>query len=141
MTNQVNKYPSFLKRVLAQAKNVDEHVQLEKYHVINGSVQHAFMNGLVIYYLKGGRGKDFFVFFFVLNFFFLSCSENVLKYIPQDVWNNTLVLSHIVCPKFNSHVYKLKRWAMGEYFCFYFCNWGPKRYSHQRESRPMFQKN
>jgi hypothetical protein len=78
------------------------------------------MNGLVLFYLKGERGEEFFVFFFVLNFVFLSCSQNVLKYIPQDVPNSTLVLSHIVCPKFNSHVYKLKRWAMGEYFCFYF---------------------
>jgi hypothetical protein len=36
------------------------------------------------------------------------------KYIPHDVPNgNTSVLSHMVCPKFNSHVYKLQRWNLG----------------------------
>ncbi len=29
--------------------------------------------------------------------------------VPQDIPNSTLDLSHMVCPKFNSHVYKLKR--------------------------------
>jgi hypothetical protein len=34
-----------------------------------------------------------------------SNSQNV----PQDVWNNISNLSHMVCPKFNSHVYKQKK--------------------------------
>jgi hypothetical protein len=58
-----------------------------------------------------------------------SNSQNV----PQDVWNNISNLSHMVCPKFNSHVYKQKRWAIGE------------RAWVQRGSPvggcPMFQKN
>jgi hypothetical protein len=29
----------------------------------------------------------------------------------QDLPNSTSDLSHMVCPKFNSHAYKLKRWA------------------------------
>jgi hypothetical protein len=31
-----------------------------------------------------------------------------------------------VCPKFNSHVYKLKRWALSGMHLFLFCNWGSK---------------
>jgi len=59
-----------------------------------------------------GRDGLFFIFphtQFVLNMFPLS-SQSVPKYIPEDVPNSTWVLwSHMVCPKFNSHVYKLKR--------------------------------
>jgi hypothetical protein len=45
--------------------------------------------------------------------------------VPQDIPNNISNLSHMFCPKFNSHVYKLKMWAIGEHMgektCF---NWG-----------------
>jgi hypothetical protein len=34
----------------------------------------------------------------------------------------------MVCPKFNSHVCKLKRLPMEEHIYFYFSTWGPKRY-------------
>jgi hypothetical protein len=40
--------------------------------------------------------------------------------VPQDVPNFTSDLSLMVCPKFNNHVNKVKRWAMGEHYCFYF---------------------
>jgi hypothetical protein len=40
--------------------------------------------------------------------------------VPQDIPNNTSILSHMVCPKFYSQVYKLKKWAKGEHICFYF---------------------
>jgi hypothetical protein len=33
----------------------------------------------------------------------------------------------MVCPKFNSHVYKLKRWNLGVHICFYFATRAPKR--------------
>jgi hypothetical protein len=32
----------------------------------------------------------------------------------------TSALSHMVCLKFNSHVYKLKRWNLMEHICFFF---------------------
>jgi hypothetical protein len=47
--------------------------------------------------------------------------------IPQDVPNSTWISSPIICPTFNSHVYKLKRLAIGENICLYFVTWGPKR--------------
>ncbi len=34
--------------------------------------------------------------------------------------NSTQVLSHMVCPKFNSPVYKLKWWNLRDYISFYF---------------------
>jgi len=43
---------------------------------------------------------------------FLPCSHKV----PQVVPNNISILSHMVCPKFNSPKYKPKR----EHICFYF---------------------
>jgi hypothetical protein len=36
----------------------------------------------------------------------------------------------MVCPKFNPHVYKLKRLIVGEYICIYFATTGPKRCFH-----------
>ncbi len=46
--------------------------------------------------------------------------------IPQDVPNTNLILSHMICPKLNSHVYI--NWK-GEHMCFYFATWGPKTWS------------
>jgi len=37
-------------------------------------------------------------------------SQSVAICIPQDVPHSTWVLLHMLCPKFNSHVYKLKRY-------------------------------
>jgi hypothetical protein len=36
----------------------------------------------------------------------------------------------MVYPKLNTHVYKLKRYALDEYICFYFATGGPKRCFH-----------
>jgi hypothetical protein len=96
-----------LGRGLAQVKNGDEQYWKKKFHAANGKAQHALMNCTVFFLFEewvGGEG--FFVFF--------SYSQTVPKYIPNDVPNgNTSVLSHMVCPKFNSHVYKLQRWNPG----------------------------
>ncbi len=57
-------------------------------------------------------------------FCFFPCSHEVSKVFPdhsQFVPNSTWVLS----PKFNSPVYKLKRWKGAHLFLF--CNRGPKR--------------
>ncbi len=62
----------------------------------------------------GGVGKGWpKVFYSPL---FLMCSYHVPTMCPQVVPNSTLLLSHMVCPKFNSPIYKLKR----EHNCFYF---------------------
>jgi hypothetical protein len=45
-------------------------------------------------------------------FYFFPCSQCVPK--------STLVLFHMIFPKFNSHVYNLKRWAKGGYIFLYF---------------------
>jgi len=83
---------------------------------------------------EGAGGEGIFVFFPL----FPSYSQSVLKCCPQDVPNSTWVLPHMVCPKFNSHVYKLKRRIMWEYICFYFAT-GVQRGAFIWES-PMFQK-
>jgi len=60
-----------------------------------------------------GRGRGIFcVFSLVLNDSH-HVPPRVPKCVPQDVPNTTWVLSHMICPKFNSHVYKLKRWNLG----------------------------
>jgi len=56
-----------------------------------GKAHHALMDGPVFFFFKDE--EEFFVSF--------PCS--------QCIPNSTLVLFHIVCTKFNSHVYKLKR--------------------------------
>jgi hypothetical protein len=47
--------------------------------------------------------------------------------VPQYVPNNTSILSHMICPKFDSHVYKLKKMGQREAHLFLFCNRDPKR--------------
>jgi hypothetical protein len=73
-----------------------------------GKAHRALMNGPVFFFFK--EGEEF--------FFSFPCS--------QCVPNTTLVLFHIVCPKFNSHVYNLKRWSSWEYICFYFASGVPR---------------
>jgi hypothetical protein len=86
---------------------------------------------LVVFCCKGGRGEGFFFFFPIVLHVCPSCSQSVPKYIPKNFPNSTLVLFNMVCPKFDSHVHKLKRWATGQRIhLFLFCNWGPKRCSH-----------
>jgi hypothetical protein len=91
------------------------------------------------------------------NFFFASCSHKVIskfpkdspssQVVPQSVPNITSAWSLMVCPKFNSHVYKLKRWGSlkggdhreKKHVCFYFATWGPQRCFYWEW--PKFQKN
>jgi len=47
-------------------------------------------------------------------------APQVPKLFPKDVPNSTSILSPLVCPKFNSHVYKLKRYSKLGHICFYF---------------------
>jgi hypothetical protein len=46
--------------------------------------------------------------------------------VPQDIPKRTSVFSHVVCPKFNSDVYKLKGWTVGDHICFLLRNLGSK---------------
>jgi hypothetical protein len=46
-------------------------------------------------------------------------SSSSSQVVPQNFPNCTSVLSHMVCPKFNPHVCKLKRGSIEEHFCFY----------------------
>ncbi len=65
-------------------------------------------------------GKLIFAFFFwpLVPIMFPMCSHEVPQVVPQVVPNS------LVCPKFNSHVNKLKKVA---HFYFYFCNWVVQR--------------
>jgi hypothetical protein len=54
--------------------------------------------------------KTIFIYLENLN---LSKSQNWPTRVLQDIPNSASDLSHMVCPKFNSHVYKLKRLAKG----------------------------
>jgi hypothetical protein len=62
-------------------------------------------------------------------------SQSVIVRFPKDsqivhpdIPNSTSILPFMVCPKFNSHVCKLKRLPIEEHICFYFSTRGPKRY-------------
>ncbi len=72
-----------------------------------------------------GLPNGFFVFSLV-PYLFPSGSQSVLKCIPKDVPNSTWVLFHMVCPNFNSLVYKLKRSNPKVHICFCFATQGPK---------------
>jgi uncharacterized membrane protein YfcA len=60
----------------------------------------------------GGGGVRIFLLFFLVGIMFPMCSHEV----PHNVPNSTSVLSHMICPKFNSHLYKFIRWAIGSTF-------------------------
>ncbi len=48
--------------------------------------------------------------------------------VPQVVPNITSLLSHMLCPKFNSQVYKTEKVSHREHhICFYFATGSPKR--------------
>jgi len=60
---------------------------------------------------------------FCISSLFPICSHDVPP-ICSCVPNSTPILSHMVCPKFNSHVYKLKKAGSRGIHLFLFCNWG-----------------
>jgi len=96
----------------------------------------------------GGRGwvRGIFLFFCLVFNVFSSCSQRILKFPTCSQIHSwrysqyTSYLSHMVCPKFNSHVYKLKRWTVGEHSCFDFAKLGVQR-GASIGACPMFQKN
>jgi hypothetical protein len=82
------------------------------------------MSGPVFFFL--GRRGGIFTFFPL----FPICSHEVPQFpklFPQNVPNSTSALSHMVCPKFNSHVYKLKKLNLRMHICFYSAIGCPKR--------------
>jgi len=54
---------------------------------------------------------------------FPTCSHEV----PQNIPNSTLVLSHMICPKFNSQLYKMKKVGKREHICSYIATGGPNK--------------
>jgi len=83
--------------------------------------QHALMRCPIFFFLR--RGEGFFFCFFpcshlVPYVFPLRSQSGSLNFqvVLQKVPNSSSLLSHIVCPKFNSHVYKQKSWAIASTF-------------------------
>jgi len=60
-------------------------------------------------------GEGQIIFGFLVPNVFLTCSHDIplrlvsSEVVPEGIPNSTSILSHMVCPKFNSHVYKFKR--------------------------------
>jgi hypothetical protein len=75
---------------------------------------------------------------------FSSCFHEVpqvLKLFPQDIPSSTSILSHMICPKFNSHIYKLKKGRLsGEHICFYFATGVQRGASIEGSSKPKVPK-
>jgi hypothetical protein len=76
----------------------------------NGKTQHLLMMDLV-FALSGVGGGEFFLKLFLVLKVFSTCFHHVpLRFpssqvIPESVPNSTSILSHMVCPKFNSHIH------------------------------------
>jgi hypothetical protein len=75
----------------------------------------------------GGGGRGIFCFFSLL---FSMCSHHVPKVFPNifpKIFPIALGFYPIWFAKVHSHVYKPKRWDLGEQILFYFATWGSKR--------------
>jgi hypothetical protein len=92
---------------LAQRKNGDEQFWKEIFHAATGKVQYELINGPLLFFEGVRGGEEFFGF---------------IPLVPNSTW----ISSHMICPKFNSHVYKLKKWSLVEHICFHFATGGPK---------------
>jgi hypothetical protein len=53
-------------------------------------------------------------------------AHQVAKLFPKMFPTTPSILSHLVCPKFNSPLYKLRRYSKLEHILFLFCFRGPK---------------
>ncbi len=97
--------PLFVPLPLAQAKNGDKQFWKQKFHAANEKAPYALMRGLLYFLFEGGR--DFFVFFPCSQCFpiVFPRGSSSSQFVSLDVPNSTSVLSQVVCPKFNSHVY------------------------------------
>jgi hypothetical protein len=78
----------------------------------NGKTQHLLMMDPV-FVLSGVGGGEFFLKLFLVLNVFSTCFHHVPLRFPkfssysESVPNSTSILSHMVCPKFNSHIHKL----------------------------------
>jgi len=84
-----------------------------KFHATNEKAQHALMRDpIIIFFFKEG-GRDCFHLFLMCShnvpMVFLPAYQRVPQVVPQNVHNSMSDASHMVCPKFNSHVYELKK--------------------------------
>ncbi len=92
--------------------------------------QHALMMRLVFFSFGGGvGGRVICLFIFFVPNVFSTCSQHVPLRVPKFL---SCSLRHsqwhlnLICPKFNTLVYKLKRSPIGGIYLHLFCNWGSK---------------
>ncbi len=117
--------PQFLPLPLAQAKNDDEQFWKLKFHATNEKGKRCTHERSNYFFLFEEGGKDCFRLFLMCShdvpMMFLPAYQKVPHVVPQHVHNSMSDVSHMVCPKFNSHVYELKKGrTQGEHICFYF---------------------
>jgi hypothetical protein len=111
-------------------------ISLFKMPTYDGKTQHALMMGPIFFFFGVGNG-DFCVcvcvwlFSPIPNMFLASSLEvpQVPKLFPK-AFPIAPQFYHMICPKFNPHVYKLKSSAIGEYICLNFAIGSPKRCFH-----------
>ncbi len=97
-----------------------------------------------VFFLFGREGwqRLFFVFSLVPKcvLILFPWGSSYSKVVPQEFPYSTSALSHMVSPKSNSHVYKLKKVGHGRAYLILFCNFGSKEVLLLGEEYPMFQK-
>jgi len=93
----------------------------------------------VFFCLAEGRGRLFLFFPLFPNVFPWGSPSS--KVVPQDFPNSTSALSHMVCAKSNSHVYKLKKVGHRRAHLYLFCYLGSKEVLLLGEECPMFRKS
>jgi len=115
---------------LSKKNNSDHQIKQFHWSIIRLSV-HSWKAAGSIW--RGEVGGGIFCIFFLFSMrshhvpmWFLKGSHNSQSFSPRH-FNSMSILLHMVCPKLNSHVYKLKRWAIREHVCLYFATWGPTR--------------
>ncbi len=126
----------------------------KKFHETDGKAQHALMNGLIFFFLKGWRERDFlhfsfwvgakwFIIFSLIPNGFPPCSNQIPKMFPNafvKMFLITLSFYPIWFAQSSTPMYINQKVKSKGAQLFIFCKWGSKEVLLYGAC-PMFQKN
>ncbi len=110
--------------------------------MVTNSFENKSFNGFSFFsvWQRGARGYFYFSLVPKCVLILFPQGSPSSEVVIQDFPNSTSALSHMVCPKSNSHLYKLKKVGHRREYLFLFCYLGSKEVLLLWEECPMFPK-